>query len=332
MDEPAGQERERKSRFSHSRLSSLEQCPRAYSYRYVERIVEAFQSVEAFCGSLVHEALAWLYTEREARRSAEAPALVERFRESWRSRLDGRVKVVRDGKTAEDHLREGERLLRAHHATTFVRDRRETLAVEPRIDVDLGGHAFTGFIDRLARDAEGRLHVIDFKTGRAPRSFEEAGLQLHGYGLAVLEQHGGVEVMLELDYLRGSLLTATMTRAEVPVIAATLGRKIAAALLAEEAGAFPARPSKLCAWCGYRERCDVSGFGPTAAVSAAGDATVQVRQAPPEAAQDAEPGGCPDCGRRLTLRSGRRGAFMGCTGFPSCRFARDLLAQERGAP
>ena len=38
---------------------------------------------------------------------------------------------------------------------------------------------------------------------------------------------------------------------------------------------------------------------------------------------------CPDCGRRLRLNRRKRdgGEFVGCTGFPNCRFAEDLEGQ-----
>ena len=40
----------------------------------------------------------------------------------------------------------------------------------------------------------------------------------------------------------------------------------------------------------------------------------------------AEPAGenCPDCGKPLVVRMGRRGKFVGCTGYPKCRFTRDV--------
>jgi len=33
---------------------------------------------------------------------------------------------------------------------------------------------------------------------------------------------------------------------------------------------------------------------------------------------------CPRCGRTLVVRSGRRGKFWGCTGFPECRYTADV--------
>ncbi len=35
---------------------------------------------------------------------------------------------------------------------------------------------------------------------------------------------------------------------------------------------------------------------------------------------------CPDCGKKLVLRSGRRGNFLGCSGYPKCRHTEDVPA------
>ncbi len=45
----------------------------------------------------------------------------------------------------------------------------------------------------------------------------------------------------------------------------------------------------------------------------------------PERDDDADPRACPTCGNgRLSLKLGRYGAFIGCSGYPDCRFTRRL--------
>jgi len=51
-------------RYSHSKLSTFEQCPTKFKYRYIDKIpVEFEKTVEAFLGEIVHETLELLYTE-----------------------------------------------------------------------------------------------------------------------------------------------------------------------------------------------------------------------------------------------------------------------------
>ncbi len=37
---------------------------------------------------------------------------------------------------------------------------------------------------------------------------------------------------------------------------------------------------------------------------------------------------CPECGKPLILRTGRRGKFLGCSGYPKCRYTRDYQGED----
>ena len=47
--------------YSHSRLSTFEQCPLKFKFQYIDKIEKAEESVEAFMGKRVHEVLEKLY-------------------------------------------------------------------------------------------------------------------------------------------------------------------------------------------------------------------------------------------------------------------------------
>ncbi len=319
--------------FSHSRLSLLDDCPRRYAFRYVEDVPEEFQTADAVLGSAVHEAIQWMYTEREARREPSAPAAVERFRAAWKAGLTPDVKVVQDDRSAADFARDGEDMVRRHHGTTFAGDRLTTLAIEPKIRLDLSEAAgtpaaYVGFIDRLARDAGGTLHVVDYKTSRrVPASPEAAGTQLRGYGLAILEEHGGTHVELRYEYVRaGKHLAESFSRAQGPDLARLLGDRIRRALAAEKAGEFPARPGPLCRWCGYRGVCDASAwFRAPAPVSG----TRREASRAGAAAETPGLGPCPDCGSPLRLRVSSRSDLVACSRYPDCAHARPARPADR---
>ena len=156
------------------------------------------------------------------------------------------------------------------------------------------------------------MRIIDYKTGkRMPASMKEAGLQVRGYGLAVLESHGGLEIDLEYSYLRhGKRLEETMARAETHGVAEQIGELIDRALEAEQGDEFPARPSMLCAWCGFRDVCEASEW--------------RLKK------EAADGSACPRCGEKLRLRHGRNGNFLGCSGYPNCRFTCDAPPEDRG--
>ena len=47
--------------FSHSAISTFEQCHRKYAFQYVERIRVETEGIEAFLGKRVHESLEKLH-------------------------------------------------------------------------------------------------------------------------------------------------------------------------------------------------------------------------------------------------------------------------------
>jgi DNA topoisomerase I len=67
----------------------------------------------------------------------------------------------------------------------------------------------------------------------------------------------------------------------------------------------------------------------TKPISAAYDAgykktdTDSARSEPQELGED-----CPECGKPLLIRTGRRGPFVACSGYPKCRYTRDVDANE----
>lgn len=42
-------------------------------------------------------------------------------------------------------------------------------------------------------------------------------------------------------------------------------------------------------------------------------------------------GTCPECGRKLMVRTGCYGEFIGCTGYPECRYTRKAEQKDKGA-
>ena len=122
--------------------------------------------------------------------------------------------------------------------------------------------------------------------------------------MLVLEHNGAPRARLTYQFLKNQQeLSETFEDQQSPQLARQLARRIEQTESAEE---FPAKPSALCAWCGYREMCDVSGHysGSGGSGAASGDSR------------------CPECKGRLNLRTGKFGTFLGCANFPRCRYTR----------
>ena len=246
--------------YSFSRVTTFEQCARRYRYRYLDGVQEGFDSVESFMGRQVHAAIEWLYGERDEGRRRRADETVAWYCASWDAGVatgPRLVRVVKDGAPLEGYRRSGAEMLSRFHQTRFVSDRLETLGNEHHFHVTIGErYQFQGYIDRLARDETGTLHIIDYKTGRKNgRGFtgREAD-QLEAYALALFASQPVDEIELVLEYLRvGERVRKRVRREDSPAIETRLVARIEAL---ESSTVFPPNPGILCRWCGYNDICD----------------------------------------------------------------------------
>jgi len=119
--------------YSHTRLSTFENCPRQYYYRYIAKIpVEEEEGIEAFLGSLVHESLEKLYRDVMHGRVPTPDDLVGHFKGEWKKRFHKGILIVKKEYTAADYREVGIRSLQKFHARHAPFDQADTLALEER--------------------------------------------------------------------------------------------------------------------------------------------------------------------------------------------------------
>jgi len=156
--------------------------------------------------------------------------------------------------------------------TWLAANPREQLAIELGFQQPLEGDesiVLKGRVDRLERDEQGRLVVIDLKTGAGAPSVEEAAAhaQLAAYQVAVQAgafPHGRVAGGAEIVAVGTSSASATvrtqppLSESEDPDWAPDLVRRAATAMAAS---AFLAVVNDSCVYCPVRTSCPVSGKG-----------------------------------------------------------------------
>jgi putative RecB family exonuclease len=246
---------------SYSRVTTFEQCPRRYRYRYLDGVQEGFDSVEAFMGRQVHSTIEWLYEERRSSRQPQATAAVSKYCELWDRELGSSrrpVRIVKDGTPLEGYRRTGADMVARFHRSRFVSDRLDTIANERHFRVTLGERfEFQGYIDRLARDERGLLHIIDYKTGRrVSRGFSgREAEQVEAYAVALFTEIDDLEeIELALEFVRtGDRVRRRVTRAECSELERRLVARIDAVVAST---VFPPNPGVLCRWCGFNDVCD----------------------------------------------------------------------------
>jgi putative RecB family exonuclease len=244
--------------FSHSRLSSFENCPKQFHFRYVLKIESPTESVEAFLGKRVHEVLERLYRFVKDGRVPSVGKVVNRFRAFWEEQLDAaRVTIKRSEYSFEIYREIGERCLRNHYRRHYPFDGDETLGLEEHVSFALdpaGSYQMQGVIDRLVRTREG-IEIHDFKTGARvpPQRVLDEDRQLALYQIGLRRRFGDAPVRLVWHYLQsGQTLSSTRSPEQ---LAELRSRTITLIDRIQAEERFAPKPGPLCDWCEYRTQC-----------------------------------------------------------------------------
>ncbi|MDQ1537272.1 MAG: putative RecB family exonuclease [Actinomycetota bacterium] len=242
---------------SPSKLLTWLDCPRRYRMQYLDRPRPAARQPRAHSsvGVATHNALRDFWDLAPAERT---PAAVERLvRQSW-------IDVGFRDPDQSEHWR----ARTTGRVTEYLRgvDRgRQPLGVERTVSMRTKTLAVTGRLDRLD-DRDGELVVVDYKTGRAPLTDDDArtSLPLALYAVAAARMFRRFCGRVELHHLpTGEVLAHEHTPeslerkvAEAESIASDLRRADADyAERGAQSPLFEPRTSPICTWCDFRAHC-----------------------------------------------------------------------------
>jgi putative RecB family exonuclease len=254
---------------SPSRAGDFMACPLLYRFRTIDRLPEP-SSPEAVRGSLIHKVLEDLFdlpaverTPEQARSLlvptwqallAEEPEIAEMFAPAGEEGTDVDSWLI----TCREVL---DRYFTLEDPRQLEPAERE-LYVETLLDSRL---LLRGFVDRLDVAPDGRVRVVDYKTGRAPGERYEAKalFQMKFYALVIWRTRGVIPAMLQLVYLGNSEIMRYVpdeqdllaTERKVEAIWHAIRR-------AEESGDWRPNPSRLCDWCAHHALCPAFGGTP----------------------------------------------------------------------
>lgn len=245
---------------SPSRAGDFQTCPLLYRFRTVDRLPEQ-PDAAATRGTLVHAVLEDLFDVPAPERTLEtARSLVA---PQWQQLLaqDERLAALFSPEEAAQEaawLASASDLLESYFA---LEDPRwlEPAEREVRVDHVLGsGLGLGGIIDRVDVAPDGRIRLVDYKTGRAvSERFEQKALfQMKFYALVVWRTRGVLPTLLQLMYLADrTVLQYEPTEADLLLTERKVQALWDAIASAVETGEFPPRRSALCGWCSYKASC-----------------------------------------------------------------------------
>jgi putative RecB family exonuclease len=242
---------------SPSRAGDFKACPQLFRFRAIDRLPEPTTVYQAR-GTTAHLALQRLYDLTPAERTPER--LYDLFREAWGelrvteefSELFGSVEEEREW-GLESLALLANYLLIEDPALVEPLDRE--LDMLEAIDEEI---VIRGILDRIDRLPDGRLIITDYKTGKAPPEpyALPAFFALKIYALLIRRRLGETPAEVRLIYLNGP------TVYRIPIEASQLDameRQLRALWnrinRSLEQNYFPPRPSRLCDYCSFRDRC-----------------------------------------------------------------------------
>jgi len=236
---------------SYSQIESFTTCPLQYKYRYIIKIPAPPSAAGSF-GTSIHLTLQKFY-ERVKRDERPGQAdLLKILDEVW-------LPVGYGSKQYEEKMKDrGHIMLQAFFEKFYDPDRKpksleQIFKIKLTPTLKIGGK-----IDRVDETLEGKLEIIDYKTGKRPSDKEIAGnLQMTVYALAACDS--GIynkkpeEVILSFYFFDAQeKVTSTRTKEQLEEAKDKLAQK------AQEIASsdFPPRVGKWCDFCDFRLICE----------------------------------------------------------------------------
>jgi RecB family exonuclease len=232
------------SRYSPLRFRVFDACRLRYRYQYVDRVPARLRPQDT-AGSLVHRVLCDFFSKLMPEDRSEK-RLLRMFEDGWEA-LSPRYRRMK----GVDRLRENSikqlEVFAAEHDISAA-----PLLVEPYFQVEVAaGVTLFGRVDRIDEEADGSLHIIDYKTGSHPDEVDVGQLQL--YAIMAQESLGKAVSRISFWYLDDGLVwTAGLTDEDK--------RRTRSGLLAtvermNTTDEFPASIGPHCGHCPYLYAC-----------------------------------------------------------------------------
>lgn len=241
---------------SPSSASAFVGCPKRWKFKYIDGLPEPSNEA-AVVGTFAHLVLEHLFALDPALRTInQAKALARQFWPDIEA-MDDYVALELNDEDARDFRWKA---WEAIEGLWTLEDPGQIQVehTERRVAATLDGVPFFGVVDRIERDAEGRIIIADYKSGKAPnpRFADDKHQQVLLYAAAVAELEGELPARSRLLYLGQRTIDLEVTSERLGDATAALSttwQEIGHACATET---FDPKPSVLCGWCPFLTRCD----------------------------------------------------------------------------
>ena len=247
--------------YTHSRISTYENCPFQYKLRYVDRAVPLLgNTIESYMGNIVHEALEWLYDTVVNHDLATKKELLAYYDRRWISRWKDDIRVIKIEFDFDHYKKLGRDCVDNYYERYTPFTQAVTIGLEKRLYIDLPhGKKMIGLIDRLDKKSKTHFEVHDYKTSSRLIEQPQADMdrQLSLYAMAVHQHYPEVETIdLIWHFVKfDAEVKSTRNKNQLQELALETYNKIDMIEAAVADNNLPTSKSMLCNWCEYKKQC-----------------------------------------------------------------------------
>jgi putative RecB family exonuclease len=243
--------------YSHSRLSTFEQCKYKYKLQYIDKIkVDIPTTIEAFMGDIVHQTLEKLYSDLKFQKLNELKDLLKFYNDLWEKEFTDDILIAKKEYEAENYKKMGEKYITDYYNQYHPFDQLTILGLETQDKMTLpDGNQYHVRIDKLACKGS-TYYVCDYKTNSRMKDQEEADedRQLAMYSIWVKDKFKDAKEVILLWHMLAFNKEATSERTDKELKklqedTVNLIKEV------ESCTDFSRNTSKLCDYCVYKSMC-----------------------------------------------------------------------------
>jgi putative RecB family exonuclease len=247
--------------YSHSKISTYENCPYQYKLRYIEKKKpEIENTIEAFMGGMVHQTLEFLYKSIKFKKRIAKNILIKFYRDLWEKNYSDDILIVKAEKEnigADNYRKMGEKFISDYYDRVKPFDQMTILGLETTDRMTLpDGNQWHVRIDKLGCDDKGNYFVCDYKTNARMKDQEEADedRQLALYSIWVKDKFKDAKSVKLIWHMLAFNKDAISERTDKQ-LEKLQNEVIEIIKEMESATEFPTNVTALCAYCGFKSEC-----------------------------------------------------------------------------
>ena len=249
--------------YSHNSLSTFRDCPRKFKFQYIEKPdIPRKLTADTYLGTAVHRVLAQAYKVASNGALLPLEKALGDYMAEWEKPERKYISVVNENLTVDDYIENGRKMLVRYYDKHQPFNQGVLLGAEMYLRFTLPGteFPFMAIVDRLWKDADGVVQIIDYKTGsrlpqggRDPVFLNQMGL----YRLGVAEKYPQFEeVELAQYFLKlDEVISYRPEPDQLDELAERLRGEILDILQAERLDNFPTQEGGHCTYCDYFGLC-----------------------------------------------------------------------------